>query len=321
MKYLQLIKNTNAFAQIKSEFVGGIGKHAYLIQCADANFGIEFACVCAALALCPNGGCLECARCKSVFSENHTDFFRVPQSGKINVKSVTDMLVKASIRGLSGKQAFVVDCTTALRDDWQNKLLKTLEEPLENNFLFLVSLQASQLRATIRSRASLLILDLPKAEDITKYFAEKGYVENLDLAASLCEGKIGYCEKLLQTGVLKHLTQSIVDAFANLSSSRNALECIAQLSQYREVPQILISLTNSILSDALALKTNSELLLIKDFRYDILKVANNFSCEALAAAIEIVNSQNLKLEQNFSFAMVLDEMIMKITEAKIRCPI
>lgn len=319
MKYLNLIASSKTFNEIKKEFALNMAKHAYLLECPDAAYGFEFATAAAAVALCKNGGCFTCGSCKSVFSRNHTDFFPVPKSGKMNVKQIGELVAQTYVLGLSGKQAFVIDCTNASRDDWQNKLLKTLEEPESGNFLFLVSTCAAQLKPTIRSRVSLLNVELPSKEQVRSHFLERGYAENVDVAASLCEGKIGYCEELLSSGLLSAVLLTVIGALSKLKTSRDVLTCVGELGQYREQPRLLFSALNFVLSDALLLKTGGEMRLIKLSKYDILKVIDNFSAEALATALEAVSEQFVKIELNFSFAMVLDELILKIAEARNRC--
>jgi DNA polymerase III subunit delta' len=74
-------------------------------------------------------------------------------------------------------QVAIVDPADAINRAACNALLKTLEEPAEGRYLWLISAQPARLPATVRSRCQRLEFKLPPREEALAWLAAQGYSE------------------------------------------------------------------------------------------------------------------------------------------------
>ena len=122
--------------------------------------------------------CGICKNCvKTGESANHPDVLCVqPEEGKHNividqVRSLSDFIVHTSHSG--GAKIVILNGAHNLNINSANALLKTLEEPTPNNYLFLVTELPGSLPATIRSRCQRLPLIAPAREMARQWLTER----------------------------------------------------------------------------------------------------------------------------------------------------
>ena len=110
--------------------------------------------------------CLCCGACKKVLEGIHPDVF-VPEpskglkSGILSLKDLRDMyLSQMSVRPNEAdiKVYLFSDADKLLREDSQNALLKTIEEPPQNLLFIFTVESAKSMLLTVRSRAHILTL-------------------------------------------------------------------------------------------------------------------------------------------------------------------
>ena len=110
-------------------------------------------------------------------SDHHPDLhwvFPEPEKRSISVAQIrqtADSLTRTSLLGQA--KIVVVEPADALTLAAANALLKTLEEPTRDTYLFLISHQAGRLPATIRSRCQTLSLPQPQLESSVDWLSEQ----------------------------------------------------------------------------------------------------------------------------------------------------
>jgi len=87
-------------------------------------------------------------------------------------------------------KVFIIDEAHALATDGQNALLKTLEEPPERTWIFLITDRPERLAPTIRSRSSLIRFD-PLHDDAMNMWFDRA---NIDVDADEREWLLGFAE-------------------------------------------------------------------------------------------------------------------------------
>ncbi|MGE3174136.1 MAG: AAA family ATPase [Planctomycetota bacterium] len=119
----------------------------------------------AAALLCPSeldpdGPCGLCRTCRRVASGQHPDLHLLaPEPGKreIRVDAVRDLLDALLPHAVeNGARVAIVDPASALNEEGQNALLKTLEEPGVDTFVLLPTSRPEALLPTVRSRCERL---------------------------------------------------------------------------------------------------------------------------------------------------------------------
>ena len=110
--------------------------------------------------------CLTCSACQKVLGNRHPDVF-IPEpsknlkSGILSLKDLRDnYLAQISIKPNEArcKVYIFTDADTLLREDSQNALLKTIEEPPQELLFIFTAESAQHLLLTVRSRARIITL-------------------------------------------------------------------------------------------------------------------------------------------------------------------
>lgn len=166
-------------------FNSGQMAHAYLFY-GDKGLGKSlFASAFANLMLCATPletnddprsvriACKQCSNCLQSASGHHPDIIHIkPEDGSKNIKIeqirlLSEFVIRSSHSG--GAKIAIINEAHLLNSNAANALLKTLEEPNHNTFLFLISDYPGRLMATIRSRCQQLAFAKPAKEVASKW--------------------------------------------------------------------------------------------------------------------------------------------------------
>lgn len=169
--------------------------HAYMFRGPDGVGKRLFAMALAAAVNChqPVHGeaCGRCGSCRKFQAGSHPDFLLVqPDKGGIKIDAVRQMCQQLTYPPYESKKRIVVlGDVQLMRREAANSLLKTLEEPPEDNLLVLTGESSREILSTLVSRCQIVpffALDLADTEAI---LVQKGIpVEDSRLLARLAEG-------------------------------------------------------------------------------------------------------------------------------------
>jgi DNA polymerase-3 subunit delta' len=195
-----------AIQQFNQQLLAGRQAHALLLS-GPAGLGkLQLAGEMAAALLClqPVGeleagqaslACGECRSCQLFRSGAHPDFRRVTFIPKekseelrtvIGVDQVRDLIASMQLtNGLSPRKVALIHPAEAMNRSAANALLKTLEEPLGEGVLLLVSHDATRLPATIRSRCQTLSVRPPALDEASPWLQQFAGVSAEDAALAL----------------------------------------------------------------------------------------------------------------------------------------
>ncbi len=156
------------FGQEKAKFLLGraleSGKlaHAYLFRGPDGVGKQLFARSLAAAVNCRQrqgmDACGHCPSCRKYSSENHPDFMVIsPEKGVIKIDRIREMIQALSYPPYeSSVRVVLLEDIHTMRPEAANSLLKTLEEPPDNNLLILTAAAARDVLITISSRCQVI---------------------------------------------------------------------------------------------------------------------------------------------------------------------
>ncbi len=161
------------------------------------------------------GKCLDCSRAEKftfpkpddkkeeferVFFSQHSDIGQViPCRNNVLVGSIRDLEKQANYRPYEAKaRFFIIDDADKMNDAASNALLKTLEEPAETTYLFLITSRPDALLPTIISRCQTLrFAPIPAIEIEQHLLATKQFaIDDAELLSLLSNGNIGLAKTL-----------------------------------------------------------------------------------------------------------------------------
>jgi DNA polymerase-3 subunit delta' len=222
----------------------------------------------------------------------------------------------------------------------QNALLKTLEEPPPNTYLFLISEQVGAMLPTIRSRSQTLLFTLLPEKFVIEKLREAGADEvKSHFLAQFSPGKLGRALELYELGVYdlnerlgKDLTVvdlAGADDFAQwfLEQAKALAEKMVQREQSsglrarksetelnRIAIKLIFALTGGFFRDAIRYKLgfNAETLLNRDRPQVIKTLAERYDPESLTRRIRDLSEAETKIDANVNVALVVTDVLNKL---------
>lgn len=159
--------NEKLIEKLKQNILSGHIAHAYIFEGNSNSDKRDFTDKFMSAILCnemPGKGCGQCVQCRKIQNGNHEDIFYVSGSGK--TCSVKDADIEALQQFMMNKPIGIINMAVIENADTmtlraQNRLLKTLEEPLGNAVIMLLSENIENLAPTVLSRCVKYRLESP----------------------------------------------------------------------------------------------------------------------------------------------------------------
>ncbi len=169
------------------------------------------------------GRCEKCSSCTMIKKGYHPDLMVIePEENSVKIEQIRDGLKFLFYHPqISSLKILIINEADKMTEDCQNALLKTLEEPRDNNIIILVSNAPKRLLETIRSRVLPLRFTMAANKKIVD-FLQKHYSLSLTEAEEITEradGKIGKAINLLDKDYKKGLDQKRKDLIEILNQN------------------------------------------------------------------------------------------------------
>lgn len=321
-------RNVGVFLQ--DAFLNDRVAHAYIVE-GEKHQLQELLKQCALVCMCKNHQGDGCEVCKKVRDNLHQDVLRFPKDADRQRLTVADM--EALVEECYKRPVDDVDCRVFLIDAsnsvagiasevWQNKLLKTLEEPTENTFIFIGVSDAEALLPTIRSRCQVLKQTRLGAQEVCDALQRKSYEKRFcEIAASVCGGSVETAESILADPSVMKAFQTAVDVAENMTSTKNALKFVSAVLAEREHVNWFLNFLTVLYRESIVYRLAEDLCLLPSHKKTVQKICQNYSLQAAEVCIEKVNSAKKRLDDGGNLTVVIDQLASAILEVRFRCRI
>jgi DNA polymerase-3 subunit delta' len=229
--------------------------HAYLFRGPDGVGKRLTALLAAARINCANpdgsSGCGACSSCLKLRSGNHPDVVIVsPESGSIKINKIRELCRSLSYPPYESEtRVVIIEDVHMMTTEAANSLLKTLEEPPENNLLILTSESSRELLPTIVSRCQAVTFFGLPVEECARVIAQKSSAIGLGearLLAELAGGSPGTA-LILKNKELVDRYRAVVNVLETTSSAAEdevgpVLEAAAELASLKEDLPLMLGL-------------------------------------------------------------------------------
>ena len=265
--------------------------------------------------LCPNSNelfdyCNECSSCKSFNAGSHPDFkliekekenkvIKISQLRGSSKETVNEGILNISHETplLSKSKIIVINSAEFMNLESQNFLLKTLEEPSMNTFIFLITTKPFSLKPTLLSRLNQTSFSFPKKEDISLWINSLGIELN--------SKDLNFFENLKLTELtqdqIKKAKEEIKEFSSELSesSSSKKLEKIAS-NWDDQFLSIKLGWLSKIILQSIFVKINKTEIPISYFSDNILHLSKTKNLTELFALSNELNNLSKDLSEGIN---------------------
>jgi len=201
----------------------------------------------------------------------------------------------------------------------QNKLLKTLEEPIKGLTIILLAARPGVLLPTIASRSALIRLKPVDREEIRQFISinSSASEEEQDIAASYCGGNPGRALRLADTPEFFERRNNALSCARVLVENRCMADFTALIegvSDSRDSAAELLEMMVLWYRDLMLAGRNMDRsCLTNGDRYDELKrVAGTVGEKKICRCIEVLEAAKADVVNNFSVKYVLKNIYLEI---------
>lgn len=301
--------------------------HAYII-CGERYSGKEFiARIFAAALLCEaedGKPCGKCHNCLQAFSDNNPDIIKVTHE-KPGVISVDDIRTQVNedinIKPYGGKRKiYIINEAEKMNSQAQNAILKTFEEPPAYAVIMLLTTNADELLATIRSRAVLLNMKPVPDNLVKKYLMEEVKVPDYkaDVCVAFARGNIGKARVLAQNEEFDNIREDAINLLKYIkemdvseltAAVKKATEYKVEINDYLDI--IMVWYRDVLLFKA---TWDANDLIFKDEIQYIKKAAERSSYSDIQDIIDALETAKRRITANVNFELTMELLFLTIQE-------
>ncbi len=283
--------------------------HAYLFYSLDEVLNNLVAENFAKMQICEKGNmCNNCYACLQFDKNTHPDVFKLKQDS-IKVEDVNKIIANLSTTPLAGnKKVFLIFNADTINEISQNKLLKSLEEPVGNNIFILTATKTDKLLPTVLSRLNKIYLPTPSSED-RKIIVDEYMREGVDIKQFVNpDCSLTEAVRFASDNNFNATINSIFDLLVNLNTTADIPRVVCSLKEYDKtiffacMQDIFISLANNSTKYA-----------------RINEIKNRYSPRVLTKIIPLVEKAYLYQNSNVNFTYILDNLLFNILKEKFLC--
>jgi len=262
-----------------------------------------------------------------LFVQTHPDVLIIPPDPPqmmIKVDQVRRVIETIYYRPSDARERVYIFTDSAFMKEAANSLLKVLEEPPEFATIFLLSENAGELLATIRSRAMAFTLGALPVEEIDRYLANhrpEWKAAQRALVARLCEGALGRARSF----DLEAYVSARADALAILNSALlggehtqlfKVTESYRAGAEGREKTVQLVRTLYSLLRDLMLIESGETALVRNsDILSQLLKMSEAADFARISAASDLLAEVERGMRRNLLRSLSLDALGLSLEKA------
>jgi DNA polymerase III subunit delta' len=273
--------------------------------------------------------CLKCPPCVKIGEMRHADVQVIglqkgddSESKNISIDQVKDMQHSANLPPFEGKhKVFIIDDAGLLSLDAANRLLKTLEEPVENVTFILLTVNDKMLPLTVISRCQRLELaPMSLAAETAALMTKQGLeLQRARLLAGLSHGCPEWALAAINDDSLIQQRNEELDKMLEAMKAdyevrfAYAAKLATRFSQDRGSVYRVLDLWRDFWRDVMLQKLGCDDMIINvDRKAELAEMAGGYRLDQVNAFIGAVQSAGEQLRQNANARLALEVLMLDI---------
>lgn len=309
----------NAFAQCAAA-------HAYIIV-GEKPYLNALLRECAYVAMCStHSACGKCVACDKVRQGAHQDVVSIPtdtSKNRITVADVAYLVDETYKRPVdnSPNRVFLINASDSVSgigcETWQNKLLKTLEEPTAGAYIFIGVTDAESLLLTVRSRCQVLKQSKIGVKQVEAQLRQNGYEPfTCQMVAAMSNGSMDGAERIVTNPHALNAYELAIDVAKNMTSTKNALTFATKIMACKDYINEFLSFYTLVLRESIVYRLAPELCLLPLFKDSIDKICANYTLLAAEDCIERLSQAKRQLDNNANLTVTVDKLLVDLLQLR-----
>lgn len=305
MSFESIKGHDKEIAFLKSSIENGRVAHAYIFHgpsgIGKRTTALQFAKALNCLTNTERLACDECIPCRKIASGNHPDIFILgaeDAGGSIKIDDIRSVIKNIALKPYEArKKVYIIDGADTMTEEASHALLKTLEEPISDSVIILVTARLNVLLPTILSRSQTVKFSALTADSAGQVLRDAYAVDGVRsrILASLTSGRVGEALRL-NTDAFFSMRSSMIKGMSSGGVSGALRERVTKedLSSYLA---IMLTVYRDVLVAAAGAMDAVSIVNI-DSIDDISAIAAKTSIDRLHEMIRYIVSIGVNVDQN-----------------------
>lgn len=318
--------DANVGGYLSQAFKSGTAAHAYIVVGEKPMLPALLA-QCAQVVMCTSRtACGSCVQCSKTRQGIHQDVISVPTDvakNRLTVADVSYLVDEANKRPVDNGQnrVFLVNAADSASGQgceiWQNKLLKTLEEPAAGVYIFIGVADAESLLPTVRSRCQALKQSKLSVAEVQVKLEQRGFeAQACQMVAAMSGGSFSAAERLMSNPHVFTAYNLALDVAVNMTSTKNALTYASQILAVKDYVTDFLGFFTALLRESIVYRLAESLCILPLFKDSIDKICANYTLSAAEDCIERLALANKQLANNASLSVAVDSLLVDVLQIR-----
>lgn len=261
----------------------------------------------------PGDFCNQCTSCRKTEAGTHPDVMTLSleeEASQIKIAQIRQVLSMLELQPFEGRnKIFIIDPADLMNPEAANALLKGLEEPPENSFFILITVNVHELLLTVRSRCQVYNFTPLTLDDIRQHGVSD------ELVVRWSEGSIGQARSL-DVERLKSEREFMLDFLETTVTAaeeqfQDLLGLSADLGRAKQGFEERMKILAVLLADVLYLKEGLTGKVVNvDMRDRLTRIANRASIDRVLQMSDFLGFIEFSLKSHVNRQMLTDMLAL-----------
>lgn len=264
--------------------------------------------------------CLNCASCLKVLNSTAVDVLTYPMTEKKELLVADAVGIVNSLLYVPldfDQKYYIINGIDNANNIFQNKILKSVEEPPKFVKFVATCKNLSQVLPTIKSRFQQVSLPVLSKTDLKFLFEDEIDPKKLEIDLDMSNGSLTAFNKILNNESFLEVYEFCLQMLEEMSSSANVLKYSSKIVNDEQNFELYLFILKSFYGDLLNLVLNKESFVVNCNSINRLKIiSKGYNLNSVLSIINLFDQTETKLKSNCNKTAVIDNLLVHILEVK-----